>query len=115
MSEKLWERLDRLGPTDPSELLGNNSVRVWAIFRGTCVSRIWENSWRNSGGREGRYLVTSESWVGSLGMEGILGVEMPFSLKNALMLPKHSEVCGMRIRQLLIASQLTGAIEETDV
>lgn len=40
MFEKLWERPDRLGPTEPSELLGKSSVRVWAIFRGTCVSRI---------------------------------------------------------------------------
>lgn len=92
MFENLWERLVRLGPTEPSEFLGNNSVRVWAISRGTCVSRIWENSWRSSGAREGKYLVMSESWVGSLGMEGILGLEMPFSLKNALMLPRHSEV-----------------------
>ena len=95
MFEKLWEildRLDRLGPTEPSELLGKSSVRVWAMFRGTRVSRIWENSWRSSGGKVGRYFVTSESWVGSLGMEGILGEEMPFSLKNALMLPRHSEV-----------------------
>lgn len=92
MFEKLWERLDRLGPTEPSELLGKNSVRVWAIFLGTCVSLIWENSWRNSGGRVGKYLVTSENWVGSLGMEGIFGGEMPFSLKNALILPRHSEV-----------------------
>lgn len=36
--------------------------------------------------------MTSESWVGNLGMEGNLGGEMPFSLKKALMLPKHSEV-----------------------
>lgn len=46
-------------------------------------------------------------------MEGILGGEMPFSLKNALMLPKHSEVGGKRIRQFLNESQLTGAIKET--
>lgn len=92
MFEKFCEILERLGPTEPSELLGNNSVRVWAIFRGTCVSLIWESSWRSSGGRVGKYLVTSENWVGSLGMGGILGEEMPFSLKNALMLPKHSEV-----------------------
>lgn len=91
MFEKLWERVDRLGPPEPSELLGKSSVRVWAMFRGTCVSRIWENSWRNSGGREGKNLVTSVSRLGSLGIEGILGL-MPFSLKNALMLPKHSEV-----------------------
>lgn len=38
---------------------------------------------------------------------------MPFSLKNALMLPKHSEVGGKRIRHFLNASQLTGATEET--
>lgn len=92
MFEKLWERLDKLGPTVPSEVVGKNSVRVSTIFRGTCVSRIWESSWRSSGGKEGRYLVISESWVGSLGMEGNLGREMPFSLKNALMLPRHSEV-----------------------
>lgn len=55
-------------------------------------------------------LVMSEIWVGSL---GILGAEMPFSLKNALMLPKHSEVGGKRIRHFLNASQLTGATEET--
>lgn len=61
----------------------------------------------------GKYLVTSESWVGSLGMEGILGGGMPFSLKNALMLPKHSEVRGKRIRQLFNASQLTGATRKT--
>lgn len=51
-----------------------------------------ESSWRSSGGREGRSLETSESWVGSAGMEGSLGREMPFSLKKALMLPKHSDV-----------------------
>jgi len=78
------------------------------------VSLIWENSWRNSGGKEGKFFVMSESWVGSLGMGGILGGEMPFSLKNALMLPKHSEVGGKRIKQLLNASQLTGATEKTD-
>lgn len=92
MFDKLCERVVRLGLTEPPELLGNNSVRVWAIFRGTCVSRICESSWRNSGGRDGKYLVTSESCVGSLGIEGTLGREMPFSLKNALMLPRHSEV-----------------------
>lgn len=56
------------------------------------MSLIWESSWRSSGGRVGRNLVTSEKLVGSLGMEGNLGEEMPFSLKNALMLPRHSEV-----------------------
>lgn len=30
--------------------------------------------------------------MGRLGMGGILGMEMPFSLKNALMLPRHSKV-----------------------
>lgn len=30
--------------------------------------------------------------MGGLGIEGIFGKEMPFSLKKALMLPKHSEV-----------------------
>lgn len=92
MVERLWERPDRLGLTEPSELLGKNSVRVWAMFRGTRVSRIWDSSWRNSGGKVGKYLETSGSWEGIFGMEGNLGVEMPFSLKNALMLPKHSEV-----------------------
>lgn len=92
MFEKLSERPDKLGVTEPSELLGKSSVRVWAMFRGTWVSRMEESSWRSSGGREGRRLETSESWVGSVGMEGSLGREMPFSLKNALMLPKHSEV-----------------------
>lgn len=56
------------------------------------MSLIWDNSCCNSGGREGINLVMSESWVGNLGIEGILGGEMPFSLKNALMLPRHSEV-----------------------
>ena len=81
MLEKLWARLDRVESPEPSELLGNHSVRVCEMFRGICVSLIWENSWRNSGGRVGRYGVTSGSWVGSLGMEGIFGGEMPFSLK----------------------------------
>lgn len=54
MLEMPWEILDRSGPTEPSEFLGKSSVRVWAIFRGTWVSRIWESSWRNSGGREGK-------------------------------------------------------------
>lgn len=110
--ERLWEIPDRLGPTETSELWGKSSVKVWAIFRGTCVSLIWESSWRISGGRVGKYLVKSESRVGSLGTEGIWGGVMPFSLKNALMLSRHSEVKGMRIRQLLNASQLTGATEE---
>lgn len=56
------------------------------------MSRIWESSCLSSGGREGRNLVMSGSWVGSVGMDDILGAEMPFSLKKALMLPKHSEV-----------------------
>lgn len=92
MSEKLWDRLDRLGPAEPSEFLGNSSVRVAAMSRGTCVSLIWDSSWRNSGGKLGKYLVTSDSWVGSLGMGGNFGGEMPFSLKKALILPRHSEV-----------------------
>lgn len=109
----LWERLGRAAPTEIPEVWGKSSVRVWVILRGTCVSLICESSWRISGGRVGKYLVKSESWVGSLGMEGIWGGVMPFSLKNALMLSRHSEVKGMRIRQLLNASQLTGATEET--
>lgn len=40
----------------------------------------------------GKYWLKSENRVGSLGMEGNLGWEMPFSLKNASMLPRHSEV-----------------------
>lgn len=35
MFEKLWDRPDKLGVTEPSELLGKSSVRVWAMFRGT--------------------------------------------------------------------------------
>lgn len=92
MLAQLWYRPDRVGPAEPSGLLGRSSAKVWPMFLGTCVSLIWENSWRSSGGMEGKYLVTSDSWVGSVGMEGNVGREMPFSLKNALMLPRHSEV-----------------------
>lgn len=93
MLDRVCVRPEKLGPSEPSEVLGRSSLREWAIFLGIWVSLIRENSWRSSGGREGKYFVTSESCVGQehLGMEESLGREMPFSLKKALMLPKHSE------------------------